>query len=53
MNDCCKDKENIYRLEDDPDAGPSETIDRCKVCGARHFTLTVDPGCLGLKGYAI
>ena len=53
MNSCCKVKENLYQLENDPDAGPSETIDRCKVCGARHFMLTVDPGSLGLKGVSI
>ena len=53
MNDCCKDRENLYQLENDPDAVKDETIDRCKVCGGRHFTFTVDAGSLGLKGNPI
>jgi len=50
MNDCCKNPDNLYRRENDPEEAPSEIIKRCKVCGARHFELTVDPGRLGLKG---
>jgi hypothetical protein len=48
MEPCCQDLEN--RTEPEPvDERPDLTITRCKVCGRRHFELTVDPGEIGLK----
>lgn len=50
VKDCCKNSENLYRRENDPEEGPGETIWRCKVCGCRHFELKVDPLKLRIKG---
>ncbi len=47
MKDCCKQSENLeMQLSDKPDL----VIQKCKVCGCRHFELQVDPGRLGLSG---
>jgi hypothetical protein len=46
VKDCCKDTDNLEltRLNQD------EVVNVCKVCGCRHFELTVDPIRLGIKG---
>ena len=46
-NACCRDDENLKREATDR---KDLVIDRCQVCGARHFRLFVDPGVIGLKG---
>lgn len=47
--DCCKQLENLVPHQERPDL----MINICKVCGCRHFELTVDPGKLGLSGKTI
>jgi len=44
---CCEKPENRSEPEQVKD---DLIISRCRVCGRRHFELTVDPGELGLKG---
>lgn len=46
VKDCCKQESNLEftRLNKD------EVCNKCKVCGCRHFELTVDPIELGIKG---
>ena len=39
--DCCKD---VANLEPEPSQHPDLAVVRCRVCGCRHFALTVDPG---------
>ena len=47
--ECCQKVENLelrlYR--------PDLVINVCKVCGCRHFELTVDPGKLRLRGQSL
>lgn len=43
---CCDDEANRELVERLPD----RRVERCRVCGRRHFTLFVDPGQLGLEG---
>lgn len=45
--ECCRDPKNLGAPEKD---GPDLTIQRCQVCGCRHFLLSVDPGSIGLRG---
>lgn len=44
--ECCRKKENCepYQLK------PDLTVERCKVCGRRHFELTMDPGDYNVRG---
>ena len=44
--DCCKDPENLELTQVNTDL----LVNVCKVCGCRHFELTVDPGKLGMVG---
>ncbi len=44
--DCCRQTENLVPYQERPDL----LVNKCKVCGARHFELTIDPGKLGLVG---
>jgi len=44
--ECCKQPENLVPHQERPDL----LINKCKVCGCRHFELTADPGRLGLRG---
>jgi len=44
--ECCKQLENLLPHQERPDL----IINVCKVCGCRHFELTIDPGKIGLRG---
>lgn len=44
---CCRNLSNRGPVIQD---GPDLTYQRCQVCGCRHFTLTADPGHLGIVG---
>jgi hypothetical protein len=44
--ECCRDEENLGEVEQVDD---STTLRRCKVCGCRHFDMTVDPGEIGVR----
>jgi hypothetical protein len=50
VKDCCKNPEN---LEVHPSDKPELEICKCRVCGLRHFELTLDPGIIGLKGVSL
>ena len=45
--ECCRLTEN---LELQPSDKPDLTFQKCKICGCRHFEVTLDPGNLGLVG---
>jgi hypothetical protein len=48
---CCQDNDNLEVVERRAVQGsaPADLVVRkCKVCGCRHFELTIDPGKLGL-----
>lgn len=47
MNECCQKSDN---LEKQPSDKPELRILKCKICGCRHFELSVDPGIIGLEG---
>lgn len=53
--ECCRTPGNVPIVENHPDAKPDRglVVRVCKVCGARHFELTADPGQLGMRGAAI
>ena len=42
MKDCCNDDKNRVVI--------SATCEQCKVCGAKHYTLEVEPVRMGIKG---
>lgn len=48
--ECCSNEENLGPEERLPDAGPDEVYRRCKVCKCRHFTVSIDPMVIGIKG---
>ncbi len=51
MKECCATPGNLELKPDHPDARPPDlSVKVCRVCGLRHFELTVDPGNLGLRG---
>jgi hypothetical protein len=45
--ECCKKQEN---LEKQPSHKPELVIMKCKVCGCRHYELTLAPGIFGVEG---
>ena len=47
--ECCKQPENLKPYQVRPDLA----VNKCQVCGCRHFELTVDPGKLGLRGASL
>lgn len=49
MNECCKNPENLVSHQERPDL----LIKKCRVCGCRHYELSVDPGKLDAKGAPI
>jgi len=54
MEACCEKPENREAVESpEEERRESLTVERCTVCGRRHFELTVDPGKLGLRGGAL
>jgi len=50
MSDCCIVKENLIPV---PSDHPGVSVVRCRICGRRHFGLTLDPGVIGTKGVSI
>jgi hypothetical protein len=51
MNRCCEVSANLEPKPEHPDARPPDlTVTVCRVCGARHFTLGIDPGAIGVQG---
>ncbi len=42
---CCRKEENMGPVEK---FGPDTTLQRCTVCGCRHFEQIVDPGEFGI-----
>lgn len=54
-NDCCKDDASPNRVlvPDHPDARPDLQVRICRVCGRRHFELTVDPGVIFARGASL
>lgn len=46
---CCQQEENLLPYEE-PTAPPDAEVKKCKVCGCRHFVVTMDPGKLGVQG---
>lgn len=44
--ECCGQLENLEPHQETPDL----LINVCKICGCRHFELTVDSGKMGLIG---
>jgi len=50
INDCCKQPENLIPQ---PTVKPDLTVRKCRICGRRHFELSVEKGQLGLRGATI
>jgi len=44
--ECCRQLENLLPHQERPDL----IINICKICGCRHFELTLAVGQLGLRG---
>ena len=47
MKECCEG--NLGDLETPNPETPDLSVRVCRVCGARHFVLTVDPLALGIE----
>ena len=47
--ECCKQLENLVTYQERPDL----VIRRCKICGCRHFELSIDSRKFGWKGVGI
>lgn len=45
-HDCCNIESNIEQIEDNKEK--KLKVERCKVCGCRHFKLTLEPGHMGM-----
>jgi hypothetical protein len=41
VKECCKRPENLFQLDSD---NKDLVINKCRVCGCRHFELSVDVG---------
>ena len=50
MKDCCKDEATLALLTSS--TRPDLIVKLCLVCGCKHYELTVEPGVLGLRGFA-
>jgi len=50
VNDCCKLAENLIPQTT---VKPDLTVRVCRICGNRHFELSVDKGEIGLRGAPI
>jgi hypothetical protein len=48
--ECCRVKEN---LEPQDSSRPELTIVKCKVCGCRHFELTIETVEVGVTGQGL
>lgn len=46
MEPCCQQPENRSQPERLPNGA---TVQKCTVCGRRHFEVVVDPGRLGVE----
>ena len=49
MEPCCENMENRSEPETPNPATPDLVLTRCKVCGRRHFELSVDPALIGIE----
>lgn len=49
MEPCCQDLENRSEPAHPDPERTDLTVTVCKVCGRRHFELTVDPLVIGVK----
>lgn len=49
MRECCEQKDNREVIEQRGDL----LVERCKVCGAKHHELSVDPIVVGVKGASL
>lgn len=47
-NACCNDPENLLPHRE-PNRPEGEAV-KCRVCGCRHFELSVDPGEIKFEG---
>ena len=47
LKPCCADVENRSEPEEQPQ--PGLTMQRCTVCGRRHFELVADPGVFEMR----
>lgn len=52
---CCQTPGNVPVVPDHPDAQPTRglVVRVCRVCQARHFELTLEPGRLGIVGQRV
>jgi len=51
VKDCCKQDDNLEVQTSD---GRTELVVRkCRVCGCKHFELTLNPGVIGLLGKSL
>lgn len=50
IKECCQDPAN---LEEQESGKPDLTLRVCRMCGCRHFELTVDPGKFGVTGVTL
>jgi hypothetical protein len=50
INECCTKPENLIPQ---PTDRPDLTVRVCRVCGNRHFELSVDKGEIGLRGASL
>lgn len=48
LEPCCAVEENLSEPER-VDGREDLVVKRCRVCGRRHFELTVDPATIGIK----
>lgn len=47
---CCRQPKNLLVF---PTRRPDLGLSICQVCQCRHFSITVDPGHIGIRGAAI
>jgi len=50
---CCRMPGNVPVIIGHPDARPDLVVRICRICEARHFELSLDPGYLGIVGVGI
>jgi ribosomal protein S14 len=48
-SECCKVKENLELEQSSTTTSSFVNVRRCKVCGRRHFGMTLKPVELGMK----
>ena len=55
MKPCCEGEREVVsrKVEDTPRGEFVETHERCKACGANHYTLEVPPVAIWTEGRAV